>query len=110
MAQDTTFDTLHQRFEYQQQVGHQLADDLMAWVDMVKALCTQTHAFAVSMEDFYGPWGPIQEFSQVSFDCIAEELVCHLLQQLMLAAHPSIKGAPSPRISIYTLEQLPSTL
>lgn len=77
MAQDAIFDTLYQRFEYQQQVGHQLADRLMAWVDMVKALCAQTHTFAVSMEDFYGPWGPIQEFSKVTFDCIAEELVCH---------------------------------
>ncbi|KAJ8657103.1 hypothetical protein O0I10_007183 [Lichtheimia ornata] len=74
MAQDAIFDTLYQRFEYQQQVGHQLADRLMAWVDMVKALCAQTHTFAVSMEDFYGPWGPIQEFSKVTFDCIAEEL------------------------------------
>ncbi|KAI7886483.1 hypothetical protein K492DRAFT_225385 [Lichtheimia hyalospora FSU 10163] len=74
MAQNTVFDTLYQRFEYQQQVGHQLADRLMVWVEMVKALCIQTHTFAVSMEDFYGPWGPIQEFSKVSFGCIADEL------------------------------------
>lgn len=80
MAQDAIFDTLYQRFVYQQQVGHQLADRLMTWVEMVKALCIQTHTFAVSMEDFYGSWGPIQEFSRVSFDCIAEELVCQTHQ------------------------------
>lgn len=80
MAQDAIFDTLYQRFVYQQQVGHQLAERLMTWVEMVKALCIQTHTFAVSMEDFYGSWGPIEEFSRVSFDCIAEELVCQTRQ------------------------------
>ncbi|KAI9310182.1 hypothetical protein BX666DRAFT_2011016 [Dichotomocladium elegans] len=45
------------------------------WVAAVKHLCRQTQSFAASADMVYDlPHGPIREFSQVSFDCIALEL------------------------------------
>ncbi|KAI8341097.1 hypothetical protein BC941DRAFT_347040, partial [Chlamydoabsidia padenii] len=59
-TQDTLFDTLHQKFEDQQEIARQLARDIQAWVRQVKDNFDNLLEFATSLEDVYGAFGGVR--------------------------------------------------
>ncbi|KAI9258125.1 hypothetical protein BDA99DRAFT_417532, partial [Phascolomyces articulosus] len=78
-TQDALFDALYERFEYQQLQGRQFVQDMLDWSIHIKDHCHRIESFASLLNDFYGSsWGPINSFSQVSFDCIAQEMETHV--------------------------------
>ena len=77
-TQDALFDALYERFEYQRVQGRRFVQDILDWAEQIKNHCAMIECFASTLNYFYdgsSSWGPISSFSQVSFGCIAQEMV-----------------------------------
>jgi hypothetical protein len=99
-TQDTLFDTLHQRFEDQQEIARQLARDIQAWVRQVKDNFDNLLEFATSLEEVYSAFGgvrvrsmnQIKEFTKMAgmFRLVmSRELVSREKQQRMRGKLPN---------------------
>ncbi|KAI7853013.1 hypothetical protein BDC45DRAFT_173780 [Circinella umbellata] len=81
VTQDALFDALYERFEYQRGQGKRFVQDMLDWSEQVKNHCAMIESFASTLNEFYdgsSSWGPISSFSQVSFECIAQEMEIHV--------------------------------
>ncbi|KAL0088297.1 hypothetical protein F4703DRAFT_1845404 [Phycomyces blakesleeanus] len=59
-TQDAFFDSLHMKFEHQQEVTRQLARDVQSWVRQVKDHFDHLQIFSASMENLYISWGGVR--------------------------------------------------
>ncbi|KAI9029081.1 hypothetical protein CLU79DRAFT_832454 [Phycomyces nitens] len=59
-TQDAFFDSLHIKFEHQQETTRQLARDVQSWVRQVKDHFDHLQVFADSMENMYISWGGVR--------------------------------------------------